>query len=279
MSSICNGYVRLKLYARFGNQLFTYLIARIFAEKHNLNLQGEIKYKFLQLKPPMYFGEPNSNLKTYTINDNMYKKDEQLQYNGEGIYIFDGLFQYENIFFENKEKILSYFDLKIEKKSILSLHIRLDDYYDSHTRHLIINTDYYIDCIKKYCEKYDDVYIICDVLKKDWEKTYMNTLINKIKELGKNPIYNINSVEDDLTTLINSETIITSNSTFCFWASFLSDADKIIAFPYTGVDVCKNGTIKKWGNDAIIFKYRLDPRYIYNFTFRNSVIEYFEQLY
>ena len=275
----CNGTVILNYYGRYGNMLFIYFIGRLYAEKYNLNLITNIENMYFKINNPVNYGVPPNDLKTYQINDNLYNKEtNNLPYYGPGKYIFNGYFQYENIFFENKEKILNYIDLKYEKKDICTIHVRLDDYFLPNNRHLIINKNYYLDCIKKYGNKYEKIYIVCDKLRYDWEKDYMSQLIEGIKNINKEPIYFENSIMEDLMILYQSNCIITSNSTFCFWASFFSKSDKIIAFPYTGMDISYNKNIKEWSNKPIIFKYNND-NYISNLDYSNNIIDYFEDIF
>ena len=274
-----NGIIIIKFRGRFGNRLFMYFLAKLYSEQHNLNLTSKIDNIYFKIKSKKDFRVPKykNKLKIYKITDNDYNKDtNSLPFYGKGIYVFDGYFQFENIFYLNKNKILNYIDYKIESKDIFTLHLRLGDYY-SHKRHLIISIDYYIDCIKKYGKEYNKIYIICDKLRHKWEKEYMKKLINKIKLLDKIPIYKENSIQNDIKTIIDSKCIITSNSTFCFWATFFSGAEKIITFPHMGIDILPNRKIKKWGNNPIIFKYDKEDKYIFNKSFSNDIIDFFEK--
>jgi len=253
-------------------------MARLYAEMYNLNLIGDMDNTFFEIKKSKNFGRPlNNNLKTYILGDCDIKQNT-LPYYGEGIYIFDGYFQNEDIFYENKEKMFSYINLKYDKKDIFTLHVRLDDYFYPNKRHLIISIDYYVDCIKKYANNYDKIYIICDKLRYDWEKKYMFELINKIKLLNKIPIYTENSIINDFKNIMKSNYIVTSNSTFCFWAVFFSDAEKIISFPYTGLDILPNEKINNWSNNPQIFKYNKDKKFIFNIEYSNNIIDYFEKM-
>lgn len=276
----CNGIVNIKYHGRYGNKLFIYFMARLYAEKHNLNLHGTIDNSFFKINKPENFGDClNKNLKTYTLKDS-HVKDNELPYYGEGIYTFDGFFQNEDIFYENKEKILSYINLKCDKKDNFTIHVRLDDYYyNPNKRHLIISIDYYIYCIKKYASNYENIYIICDKLRSNWERNYMSDLTNKIKLLNKIPIYKEDSISNDITNILQSNYIVTSNSTFCFWAVFFSNAEKILAFPYVGIDVLPNEIIKKWANNPKIFKYNNDKNIITTIEYSNQIIDYFEKMY
>jgi len=242
----CNGYVKIKYHGRYGNKLFIYFMARLYAEKHNLNLLGNIDNTFFEITSPKHFGEYSGNeLKTYTLNDSNIK-DNELPYYGKGVYVFDGYFQNEDIF--------------------------------SNKRHLIISIDYYIYCIKKYANNYKNIYIICDKLKHGWEKIYMHELIKQIKLLNKIPIYTENSIENDIINILQSNYIVTSNSTLCFWAVFFSNAEKIILFPYVGIDILPNRIIKKWRNNPKIFKYNNDEKFITTFEYSNNVIDYFQKM-
>ena len=152
----CNGICQIKYNGRHGNKLFMYFIARLYAEKHNLNLVNNIDNTFFEIKPlPKFDYYKNYNQKTYTIKDSDLR-DNQLPYYGNGIYIFDSFFKNEDIFYENKEKILSYVNLNYNKKDIFTIHVRLDDYFYPNKRHLIISIDYYIYCIKKYANNYEE---------------------------------------------------------------------------------------------------------------------------
>ena len=272
----CNGCVKI-LYngGRYGNKLFIYFIARLYSEKYNLNLLNDIDSVFFEITPTKKFGTYLGNkLKSYTLKDKDIKDDE-LPYYGKGLYIFDGLFQNEDIYYKNKEKILSFVNIKYNKRDIFTIHIRLDDYF-FHNRHLIISIDYYIFCIKKYANNYKYIYIICDKLRYDWEKKYMFELINKIKLLNKIPIYTENSIKKDIMSILQSNYIVTSNSTFCFWATFFSNAEKIILFPYVGINILSNKQILKWNNDPKIFKYNDNKKFINTSDYSNKLIDYFQ---
>jgi hypothetical protein len=280
---INNGYVIIKFKGRYGNHLFMYFIARIYAEKNNLKLISGVKNTYFKIRKAIidkHFLNKNINkFKKYEITDKDYNNNtNSLPFYGPGIYTFNGYFQNENFFYLNRNKILNYVNNEINKKNICVLHVRLDDYFYKNKRHLIINHNYYIDCIKKYCDEYDKIYIICDKLRHNWEKKHMNNIIEKIKLLNKIPIYNQQSIKDDIQQIINSKCIITSNSTFCFWASFFSKAEKIISFPYTGIDVLPNKKIRIWKNNPIIFKYNKDNKFIFNNDFSKNIINYFENI-
>lgn len=276
-----NGYIKLNYYGGYGNQLFIYFMARMYGEKHNLILITEIKNNYIKLKKNsidenIIFDE---DLKTYTLRDKDFNiENHELPYYGKGIYIFDGYFQYEEIFYLNKERILNMVGEEYRTEDYFSIHVRLGDYYLPNNRHLIINCDYYIDCIKKYGENYEKIYIICDKLNKRWEKLYMFNLINKIKSINKIPIYKEQTLLEDINSIIKSKYIVTSNSTLCFWATFFSNAEKIISFPYFGMDIKKNKKIDIWDNNPQIFKYNKNKNIFFNRDYSKNTIDFFENM-
>ena len=273
----CNGTITIKYNGRYGNNLFQYVAARIFAEKHNLNLLSILDDKGIKFKDNKVYGTPPEKMNNFVLKDNSYDlSNNEIKYRGPGKYTLDGFFQNENYMYKNKHLISSFIDFTIEKEHRFVLHVRLDDYYFPNKRHLIISTEYYLDCIKKYSNDYDDIYIICDNTRKEWERKYMDKLTNGIKEMNKNPIYEKRGIKDDLKMIYNSNTIVTSNSTFCFWPVFFSHADKIISFPYLGIDVLPNKTTITWGNNPQIFKYKSDNIY-FNY-FSKNILDYFENM-
>ena len=280
----CNGCVKVKYRGRYGNKLFIYFTARLYAEEHNLNLLDNIEHKFFEVSSPKHFGKYSGNkLKTYMLRDSDIK-DNKLPYYGKGIYVFDkGLFQNENMFYENKEKMLTYVNLKYDMKDNFTIHVRLSDFKPKLKKqwkgsHLVISIDYYIYCIKKYANNYKNIYIICDKLKQDWEKNYMLELKEKIKLLNKTPIYTENSLENDMMSIIQSNYIVTSNSTLCFWAVFFSNNEKIILFPYEELSILPDKKFKKWPHNPKIFKYNNDKKFITTFEYSNNVNDYFHKL-
>ena len=65
---ICNGYIKINYHGRYGNKLFIYFMARLYAEMYNLNLICDIDNTFFKINKSKNFGRPlNNNLKTYIL--------------------------------------------------------------------------------------------------------------------------------------------------------------------------------------------------------------------
>jgi GR25 family glycosyltransferase involved in LPS biosynthesis len=271
-SKTCNGVVVANFKGQFGNNLFTYLAARIFAEENRLNFITEFKNDIFTIETNNTFGETPNSLQSYMIDDGSYDRIKNvIPFQGTGYYIFNGYFQNEPYLYRKRDDIKKWLNIDKPPNKKCVIHLRLNDYLYPY-RHLVVNRNYYLDCVKKYGD--DCITIVCDKLTKQWEKEYFSDLKKQIEELGKTVEYKEQSMKEDLETLINAQSIIASNSTFCFLGAFLSDA-KIISFPYTGVDLLKDGTIKKWDNNPILFKQSGD-NIVFNTEFSLSIYDYFE---
>ena len=279
MSNTSNGICECILHedSQLGNHLFMYFTARIFAEKHHLNLITNLKddYNILNINKNAVFGKNPNNLKQYKIVDKLYDRDNnEYPYYGNGHYIFDGYFEHEKYLYNNKELILNAISIKYNKSNISSLHIRLGDALLSR-RHVVINKKYYLYCIEKYFKDVNEINIVSAKLKSPWEYKYFNKLVDGIQQLGKKIIMKERSFKDDFFFLLNSDKIISSNSTYSFWATFLSKASSIVAFPHMGIDLLPNNTIIPYDSNPIVFKTEQDNLVVEN-NFSDEIKDYFE---
>lgn len=228
-------YINYK--GRSGNKLFQYIAARVFAEKNNLNLITEFPDRdILSPNEHKYFAQDIVENKTIFINKNSFYNDE-LVFSGHNIrYVFDDYFHNGDFFSNNYDLIKSFFSIpKQEKnKKDIVLHLRLFDYlhgtdlYDPTSWDLseIIHPDYYTNILDM--ENYEKVYIVVDTIKCEWEKKYL-TYFDKY-----NPTIITKEPKEDFNFLMRFDKIINSNSTFSYWASYFSDANKIYTFKNSG---------------------------------------------
>lgn len=250
MENIVNGSVRFLPKGRGGNQLFIYFASRIYAEIHQFNLIGEMEMPLIKVKPNKVYGKIPEKFIRYTIKDEDYLPEfQEYNYYGPGEYTFSGYHQVDDYFVKYKDLVLSFIDEVIEPiPARVSLHLRMGDYYYPGGRHLIINPDYYVHALKQIeGVKESPIHIVVNTPSHGWEKIYLAKLIGKLKESGIVDVRTISgSPKSDFTFIAQSEHIVASNSTFCYWAAFLSEA-AVITFPFTGYDVKPSGDIIKWG--------------------------------
>jgi hypothetical protein len=94
--------------------------------------------------------------------------------------------------------------------------LRLDDYYHAGSKSSnIISHDYYLDILKTL--SFDKLYIVCDKINNSWEEAYLN----KFKNFS--PTIISGTIEDDVAVMRGAKRLIHSNSTLCWFISFLSE--------------------------------------------------------
>jgi hypothetical protein len=220
---------------RCGNKIFQYVTARIFSEKNELNLLTKLDCDIVKTKQHKIFDDDTNGGKI-VMNNSSFVSDELNFYGKNSEYIFDDYFQNCVYINNNQELVMSFFDLpKFDKNTEdIVLNVRLDD--KVHSNNLenpenwdnaeIIHPDYYKKILNS--EKFNKVYIVVDEIKYEWEKKYISHFENY------NPILVSKTPSEDFNFIRSFNKIITSVSTFSYWAAFLSDADKIYTFKNAG---------------------------------------------
>lgn len=211
---------------RTGNNLFQYFIALIISDKLKIIINDylespvlDFKYKYHETKnvgQSMFINDTN----VYDILDN---PDRYSNYD----LIIEGFFQ-DSVFFNNRyqfiidQVILDKVD--INYKDIV-IHIRLNDFNRDGHKSNVIHPEWYLDILRK--EQYEQLYIVIDTSGKkkyrydDKETNYLENF----KHL--NPIIINDTEKNDFNLLRSFDKIISSNSTFSWWACFLGNATKI----------------------------------------------------
>jgi len=247
-----------------GNQLFqaaAFLKYRSSNEKVIISFLGNIhipKYNYclndIFEKPNWLFFDNSKNLSPLTkliaqssatlrfgsylpligINDrNFFKKD--IYYRHKKVLFFDGYFQnwdYEELYqlfsqLKIKSVILNKEDLKTCNEDVL-IHIRGGDFLN--IKHLnICKFDYYKKSINYFLSKGLNNFKVLTA-----DHIYGQELIKKLKEYFSGlqiSIIQSGSIKNDFNLVRSSKLAILSNSTFSWWASFLSNSKKEFLVP------------------------------------------------
>ncbi len=263
--------IYFKLNGRFGNNIFQYFAAEIIKKIYN--------YDFVKI-----FNNEQDFNEIVVIDDSLFKKigNEYIKGNISNIDSFDGFpsintsknilmdgyFQHSEIFYHFRDYILRIFNKDnrnlinksysisdivnhnishciIPEKNDLVVHIRLDDFVGDLQ---IFDPQQLIEIIKKI--NYDDLYIVCDKLNKDWEINY----INKFNHL--NPIFISYSMLDDFKFIMKANKILVSASTFSWLAAFFGEAEEV-HIPYNtfhGGEESNNQNLDKFNEKCIVYK-------------------------
>lgn len=214
--------VSVNYFGRYGNNLFQYVAARLFAERNGYNMITPPPNGFLTVKnhPEIKMNKESIERYNTTMLSNM---NNPVVTNQDSIVVFNGYFQDSKEYNPYRQNIKEMFDLKPIQKNTedIVVHLRLTDYLWRKNK-WVISPLWYIQLIKK--EKYRNCYIVVEphVTNSDYLKYFNN--IKGIK------IVTGNTAAEDFEFIRSFDRIICSNSTFCWWAAFLSDASKIYTF-------------------------------------------------
>ena len=243
-------YITYKPNGRFGNNMLQYMTCKL------LSLLSDNAYTYIN-----YFEFP----KEFTV----FKEDDYTKVIVEGFtglpdthILCDGYFQKSALLAKHRDYFLECMksdDIFVERKSDFSdislensslypissvfkvessrkflptdavISIRLGDFiqYPCKTSD-IVPPSFYFNMLKR--AKFTQLYIVCDNPEKDWEKSYL-ALFDTYKAIRINA-----SHMEDFATLRAAPTLIHSNSTFCWLASFFGNPTRYI--PQT--DMYKN---------------------------------------
>jgi hypothetical protein len=202
---------------RTGNRMFQYTLARLIASHSNQHLDavwGE--FDFIKVTQPVegrvVSGQPlilrdSSRIRT----DMKYDRPICLQ----------GFFQRSGIYNPYRDETKSFFVLDpvgINYDDIV-IHLRLGDYHEEQFRY-VISPDWYRSILAM--EKFNKLFIVVEEHEKNREYlAYFDDL---------KPVVVSGTAKHDFNFLRSFDRIVCSNSSFAWWAAFLSDARKIYTF-------------------------------------------------
>jgi glycosyl transferase family 25 len=236
-------YITFKKIGRTGNNLFQYMFCKLICLQTN--------YQYIPLE------ELDINEPYITIYENdleKIKSGEVLPKNTNVNIICEGFFQKSDYYIPYREQLLDILytteeywidDSNGNKKYIrdfintpshinlgdndIVMHIRLDDF--KHEWHLpntdILPPSYYINILENWIAPINNIYIICDKIKYGWESLYLNNF-NRF-----NAILIQGTLLEDIAVMRDCPNLIHSNSTLCWFMSFISKTKKIRFIPDT----------------------------------------------
>lgn len=211
--------VTVDYFGRLGNNLFQWVSARMIADGRGLKVVTPPPETFLHIKPAsdgaVLTGEP------YIYTDEQAKAGE-VPPTDRPIHMH-GFFQDAKYYYGSRDYIRNCFDLPMyrEYHDDIVVHLRLTDYWWVRNKS-VISPMWYQKILAK--EKYDK----CIVVVEDHPSN--NRYLNNFKSLVKNVRIVSGTPESDFYELMKYSRVICSNSTFAWWAAFLSTAEKIWTF-------------------------------------------------
>ena len=228
--------IKISLQGRLGNQMFQYSLIRLIAEKNNFNftltskeeigIQNHISNFF----PDLYLGKEDGEIKYTVFEDSAIQKYNPDLFNISDFTFLNGFFQSDLYFTEYEDKIKNWFNVLLdnETKKLIDkypidkhcfIHVRGTDY--SQNLHWLLGENYYRNAIQNFKKKYPNISFL--VITDDIE--YSKKILPDIECINNNMMV-------DFKLLYFSKYKIISNSTFSWWASWLSNDTITIAPNY-----------------------------------------------
>lgn len=215
-------------HGRTGNNMFQYVFARLIAEHNGLEMGTPW--------PHQNFIKTTPHKRGRTIKTNPVELKD-LYYDQHGVDFFsmnlkkscvkcDGFFQDPKYYDWAEATVRGFFNLEpVQKRppTDIVMHVRLGDYQDKGLRS-VIQPQWYCKILQSmhFNPNKQKLYIVLE------EKSHQY-LINFLRYRPL-VISGTASPEKDFNFIRSFDTILCSNSSFCWWAAFLSDANRIYTF-------------------------------------------------
>jgi hypothetical protein len=200
-----------------GNRIFQYVVARLLAEKLGFSLNTGIDLNGVLTPTPTLPGEVYNNGRMHIVENEKTENIMTKKWGKHHIHL-QGFWQNANYYLPHREKILGYFKeravAKTDKKNIV-IHVRLGDYKIFGLHGNVLDPQYYFDCFSH--ENFERLFVVTD----EPEDSYFDDFAKYA------PIFSRGSIKRDFWFLTEFDRIIMGNSTFSWWAAFLSNATKI----------------------------------------------------
>ena len=239
--------IEIEYDGRVGNNIFQYVFARLLAVKNGLFLKTEFPHQEI-LRTTKHeegdiFESPVMNIENgglYNSRQVRISKDNLYQILNKPLdkarYLIVGNFEDSSLYNYNEELIKSFFHLdKIEKNTEdIVVNIRLGG--DFSYLGLILRPKWYLNILEK--ETFKKLYIVGSRPDEQYLKFFKKY----------NPIIVETDPVNDFHFIRKFDKIICSNSTYCWWAAFLSEASRIYIsnkFLSPFLTSCKNSILIK----------------------------------
>ena len=205
--------IHIEYKGRTGNNIFQYVFARIIAENNNLSISAKC--------PPILTPQDlrqGSTIKTPSVTVNDDNASDFIDKKGLRSRInIKGFFQNRKLYTDRK-RIQSFFKLEGSKNTDdIVAHVRIGD-YKTWRKGVVISPSWYHNILKS--ETFNRLFFVTDEPKSSFFHSFRDY----------NPTIISSSHKNDFHFIRNFDKILCSNSTFCWWAAFLSTATKLYMF-------------------------------------------------
>jgi len=234
--------IEANLGGRLGNQMFQYSVARIIAEKNGYNFfvpdpknppypyPDDPSHHISNFFPDIELGKNDGDIKRYHIENTSIQKFDPSIFDLLDYTKICGFWQSEKYLLGYEDKIKNWFKVEMDsdtKKMIKKfdineycyIHMRGGDYKDH--GHWLLTEEYYSNAMSKIKE-----------IKKDIKFLIITDDVESSKDIFPDIEIISNEMMVDFKMLYYSKYCIISNSTFSWWASWLSNKEISVAPNY-----------------------------------------------
>jgi hypothetical protein len=220
--------VTCEWHGRTGNNIFQYVFARVLAYKNGLKMGTEWPHQGF-IRTSLHTPGETCHDPIEKINDLYYDQHDKdwynNNYNGKRVYC-SGFFQHPKYYDGYADLIRSFFIIDPHDKrpsSDIVMHIRLGDYADPGLMS-VIQPAWYGKILQrlKFHPKTHRLYIVCE----NRDDPYLKKFLHYKPEIVSQ------SASQDFHFIRSFDTILCSNSSYCWWAAWLSTASRIFTFSH-----------------------------------------------
>jgi hypothetical protein len=250
--------VTINYKGRLGNNMFQYAVGRLIAAHNGLKLKTEWNHpEFLEATKNPDGDEIDGRVikieDVGPINRTDCSNPLLTDYHNWQVNV-NGFFQDAAFYNQYRDEIRGFWKLPAAPKNTedLVIHLRLTDYWWYRNKSCVIHPEWYYSIIKK--EKYKKLYIVVEP--HSTNKKYLSYFAQF------KPVIVSGTPKSDFEFMMSFDRIVCSNSTFAWWAAFLSTASKIwIHKQWMGLDRTCSRLVDMTGAIVLDSKFIRDKKY------------------
>ena len=231
--------ITINYLGEFGNNMFQYSFGRLLAEANKINLDTTLPK--LPCTPVQEFDEPKNKKGTITIGDEIFRANNPdsklLKLSPDYDYVLNGFFQDADLCNKYVSQIRGFFDIDYPNNLIdkTLVTVRLADFIWCGYNSEIIHYDYYQRALSNIQGEVDvsiggNRFDTSNLATEEQEAKYLSYFVKDY--------FNVIPPEEnflkEFTSNFKYKTMILSNSTWAWWAGFLSKCSDIYTFEKTG---------------------------------------------
>ena len=225
--------IKLNYPGRMGNNMFLYAFSRLVSEATNLKMvvnSGEFE-NHQYFKNAVYTGGVTRESDVVVLSgesnaDDLFELAIKDANAGKGLFLH-GYFQNYKFYLPHRDLIKDWFKLPdvqgINDNDVI-VHIRREDYLESNSQ---LSIDYYFEILDSYDDQRD--FDRLTIVGKDIEPWFVQKFRDRYETSACRIEQPKLSSIDEFNMIRNHSRIVCSNSTFAWWAAFLSNAVEIFA--------------------------------------------------